>query len=132
MNNFKDTVKPILSKASASYTAGTVYSATPVDMGLYLNGKFTYNVGTIASGRTLTLSLQYSGVADFSSDVNDDTGSTGNTASFEAVAGVNELYVNQVVDPDKGYYRVKEVTAGGAIVYGGVFHGHSKVTPANS
>ena len=132
MNNFKDNVKEILSHASQSQSAGTANSATPIHMGAYLNGKFSFNVGTIASGRTLTLTLQHSSTADFSSDVVDEVGTTGNSTVVEAVAGVNALYINAVENPEKPYYRVKAVTAGGAIVYGGVFHGLVKVTPANT
>ena len=131
MHNLEHNYAIESSHPAASRTATTVYSTTPFNAGDYLDAAFVVDCGTIASGRSLTLTLQYSSSATFGSDVNDDAvGVSGNTVETTAVAGVNILYFVAPVNPAKPYIRLKAVVAGGAIVYGATFIGRAKTTPA--
>lgn len=131
MHNLEHNYEIAVSHTAVSQGAATVYSTTPFNAGDYLDAAFVVNCGTIASGRSLTLTLQYSSAADFGSDVNDDAvGVSGNTAAVTAVAGINTLYFVAPVYPAKPYIRLKAVVAGGAIVFGATFIGRAKTTPA--
>lgn len=130
MNDVKSNIKVLEGHDPASISGASLVGSDVVDMGDYLDGIFIAHVGTIGSGVTLAGKLQYSSSATFASDVNDDTGTTGNTAAVTELSdGINLFHVVQPVDPDKPYYRLALTDAGGAVVYSSEFIGRAKVTP---
>lgn len=115
----------------ASRSSAVLVGSTVVDMGLYLSGCFFLHVGAVSSGGSVAGKLQHSSSATFASDVNDDGGTTGNSAAQTVSTSntVARFFVNQIEDETEPYYRLAVTDAGAAVIYSSSFVGRAKVAP---
>lgn len=132
LSDVKSSVALLTGHQPASRSGASLVGSTVFNMGSYLGGSFILNVGAITGGGLLAAKLQYSSTSDFSSDVNDDDGSTGNTAPVTGINTANSakyFHIKLPKDAAKPYYRLAVTDSVAAVVYASSFAGKAKVAP---
>lgn len=133
LSDIKSAVALLTGHAPASRSSAALVASNIINFGDYLDAAWVVNTGVYTGSGALAGKLQYSSSSTFGSDVNDDDGSTGNTAPVASLAASStyRFYVRQPIADDKPYYRLALTDSVAAVIYSSTFVGKPKVTPVS-